>query len=152
MTAKPTTATYSSSDNGSALDLLQQHAADPHPTSALAFTKTVSRCRSRLNSRLYLRTTCVSQAPPMHRYAVCASFQFRTRPFTLLRTDSQCPDSHCIYNSLELCTQFFQQQIKESSLEAPATCTPTYTITFTTGCHACTQFGNQIRTRPKSYE
>ncbi len=55
------------SGSGSALDLLQQHAVEPHQTFAFACTTPISRCNSRLTSRLYLRTTWVNQTPPVQR-------------------------------------------------------------------------------------
>ncbi len=99
-------------------------------------------------------TIDLTPLPPDHLgepdtpYAMCAFNFGLDHAFTLLRTDSHSliPNAGC----LELCAQYFQQEINNPSLEAPATCTPTYHLQLDAH-HACTHLENQIHTRPKSY-
>ncbi len=51
---------------------------------------------------------------------------------------------------LELCTDFFYRQNKETSLEALATCTPSYHLQLD-AMHTRGKRVLQIRTRPKSF-
>ncbi len=117
MTAKPATARaavtvavhliYCSNTHAAQLTLIRR---------SLSHSRNIfSRCNSQLSSRLYLRTTWVSQTPLM--------------PFALSVSDSNHSLCCALFpnaESLKLCSQSCQQQINESSLEAHTTCTPTY--------------------------
>ncbi len=118
---------------------ITRSAADRHSTFALTFTKPILRCNSRMSSRLYLQTTWVSQTPTLYamQCALSISDSDHSLCCALIPNDALIPNNA---ESLKLCTQSFQQQIKKSSLrsfvEAPTTCTATYHL-FTTGWMPC---------------